>query len=84
MAEGYGVLVHCAQGVSRSASLILAFLMRKHNMSLKAAYQLLKQKRPVVKPNTNFLRQARGAECLKRDAVSYSHASYVPCLYTVD
>ncbi len=57
IASGYSVLVHCQQGVSRSASLILAYLIRTQAMTLKGAYMHLKQRRPLVKPNSNFLRQ---------------------------
>jgi protein-tyrosine phosphatase len=31
-------LVHCFAGVSRSASIVIAYLMQEHNMSLKDAY----------------------------------------------
>ena len=50
-------LVHCAAGVSRSASIVLAYLMKYHNISLKDALYLVKQKRPIISPNRGFIRQ---------------------------
>jgi protein-tyrosine phosphatase len=73
MATGYSVLVHCQQGVSRSASLILAYLIRSQAMTLKGAYMHLRQRRPTVKPNANFLRQL--IEWEKRSSSSSAAAS---------
>lgn len=51
------VLVHCHAGVSRSASFILAYLIRYYNMSLITAYEYLKNKRVKIDPNKSFLSQ---------------------------
>jgi protein-tyrosine phosphatase len=42
------VLVHCLAGVSRSVSLVIAYLMRKHDYSYKKAYCLVKSRRNKV------------------------------------
>ncbi|CAJ0566131.1 unnamed protein product, partial [Mesorhabditis spiculigera] len=55
--DGSRVLVHCVAGVSRSASIVLAYLTKYHCRSLRDAYHLMKMKRPLVRPNLGFWRQ---------------------------
>lgn len=50
-------LVHCVAGVSRSASLCIAYLMKYHRLSLLDAHQWVRSRRPVVRPNMGFWRQ---------------------------
>mmetsp|Transcript_76781 Transcript_76781/g.144681 ORF Transcript_76781/g.144681 Transcript_76781/m.144681 type:complete len:438 (+) Transcript_76781:73-1386(+) len=59
---GGRVLVHCVAGRSRSASLVIAYLMRRCNMTLNEAFTLLKEKRPVVLPNSGFWQQLEAEE----------------------
>lgn len=56
-AQGHSVFIHCQQGVSRSACIALAYLMKKKRMSLKEGYTLLKRARPQVRVRPNFLKQ---------------------------
>ncbi|XP_046698097.1 dual specificity protein phosphatase 18 isoform X2 [Silurus meridionalis] len=51
------VLVHCCAGVSRSATLCLAYLMKYREMSLTEAHALLRTCRPIIRPNHGFWRQ---------------------------
>jgi protein-tyrosine phosphatase len=44
-------------GASRSASTVIAFLMRLNNWNLDIAMQLVQAKRHVVNPNFGFLSQ---------------------------
>lgn len=48
-------LVHCNQGISRSAAIVLAYLIADCSLSLHEAFRLLKEKRSVIMPNTGFL-----------------------------
>ncbi|TKR62717.1 hypothetical protein L596_026638 [Steinernema carpocapsae] len=57
IADGGRVLVHCVAGVSRSASICLAFLTKHRCRSLRDAYHLMCSKRPMVRPNLGFWRQ---------------------------
>lgn len=50
-------LVHCVAGVSRSVSLVLAYLMKYADMSLKKAFQHVRSVRPQVRPNLGFFKQ---------------------------
>ncbi|XP_067293703.1 dual specificity protein phosphatase 14 isoform X2 [Pseudorasbora parva] len=51
------VLVHCNAGVSRSATLCLAYLMKHCHLTLAEAHLRLKAQRPIVRPNSGFWRQ---------------------------
>lgn len=54
--DGSAVFIHCSRGVSRSASLCIAYLMRKEGMSAKAARLHVEATRPIVLPNDGFWR----------------------------
>ncbi|XP_060147564.1 dual specificity protein phosphatase 26 isoform X2 [Globicephala melas] len=53
---GGRILVHCAVGVSRSATLVLAYLMLYHSLTLVEAIKKVKDHRGII-PNRGFLRQ---------------------------
>jgi len=50
------VLVHCRAGVSRSASLVVGYLMWKDKISLDKALTQVKKERSRAAPNVGFLR----------------------------
>ncbi|KAJ7733048.1 protein-tyrosine phosphatase-like protein [Mycena maculata] len=56
LARGESVLVHCQQGVSRSPSIVIAYLIRNHAMSYDAALAFVRRKRACAKPNPGFAR----------------------------
>ncbi|NXU10721.1 DS13B phosphatase, partial [Pardalotus punctatus] len=56
--SGGKVFVHCAMGVSRSATLVLAFLMIHENMTLVDALKTVSAHRNIC-PNPGFLGQLR-------------------------
>lgn len=56
------VLVHCKFGRSRSASAVVAYLMKHHNMSCRESISLCVERRPMVRPNSGFLRQLKQYE----------------------
>ena len=49
-------LVHCYAGISRSASIIISYLMR-NGMSYEDAYNYVKARRPIIRPNRGFRKQ---------------------------
>ncbi|KAI0683345.1 protein-tyrosine phosphatase-like protein [Cytidiella melzeri] len=61
------VLVHCVQGVSRSASVICAFLIKEYHYAPMQAVQYVKSRRPNAEPNSGFITQlGEYAESLRR------------------
>lgn len=52
------VLVHCLMGVSRSATLVLAFLMIVEGLTLREAVAAVRPHRDIC-PNPGFLQQLR-------------------------
>lgn len=52
---GGRVLVHCVQGISRSSSVVIAYLMRSREWSLKKAYEHCRAARSIAKPIAWFL-----------------------------
>ncbi|PPR00800.1 hypothetical protein CVT24_000732 [Panaeolus cyanescens] len=55
--KGRGVLVHCQAGISRSATIVAAFLMYTQNIEPQAALDLIRNARPIIDPNPGFMQQ---------------------------
>ncbi|XP_054839411.1 dual specificity protein phosphatase 13-like [Eublepharis macularius] len=58
---GAKIFVHCAVGISRSASLVLAYLMIYHHLSLIEAIEAVKKHRWIF-PNRGFQEQLRNLD----------------------
>ncbi|KAG7401149.1 Serine/threonine/tyrosine-interacting-like protein 1 [Phytophthora boehmeriae] len=50
------VFVHCTQGISRSATLVIVYVMRIYHWSLAQAFNFTRSGRGVIVPNEGFLR----------------------------
>merc|ERR1719480_770865 len=55
--EGGRVFVHCMMGVSRSTTIVLAYLVAKRNMRLVDAHAHTQSCRSIVCPNPGFVAQ---------------------------
>ncbi|CAK5076878.1 unnamed protein product [Meloidogyne enterolobii] len=51
------ILVHCESGISRSVTIIIAFLMKKNNWSYLNSFNFLKEKHSIAGPNNSFIKQ---------------------------
>lgn len=57
VARRENVLVHCRAGVSRSASVVIAWCMRALGYSLPRAVAYVQAVRPIIEPNAGFMLQ---------------------------
>ena len=55
--DGGRIYIHCLCGISRSATIVSAYLMYKNNMSYEDAIEMVKSKRPIINPNDGFRKQ---------------------------
>ena len=58
------ILVHCAAGASRSATVVIAYLMWKNKMKFEDAMKFVQKKRPIIYPNFGFKEQLKMFEKL--------------------
>ena len=56
------VLVHCKAGISRSATICLAYLITCYRLSLDEAYEFMKKRKSLISPNFSFLGQLLNLE----------------------
>lgn len=50
-------LVHCAAGISRSATLCIIYFVKHEDMTLKDAYAKVYERRTIISPNNGFWKQ---------------------------
>ena len=89
-AAGQAVLVHCYAGVSRSAAVVIAFLMAEARGRgdappwLAPAHRLVRSTRPAIEPNPGFMRQLMAFEALGCPDVLPSKSDYGPLVDQAD
>eukprot|EP01121_Diplochlamys_sp_Union-15-3_P018017 TRINITY_DN6470_c0_g1_i1.p1 TRINITY_DN6470_c0_g1~~TRINITY_DN6470_c0_g1_i1.p1 ORF type:complete len:184 (+),score=19.24 TRINITY_DN6470_c0_g1_i1:21-572(+) len=69
------VLVHCGAGVSRSATIVIAYLMYKRPEKFKThniAMDFVRQKRKIISPNKGFIIQLKVYQEAKKNDESTS------------
>ena len=53
------IFIHCAAGMSRSPTIVIAYIMWKKRISLDEAIRFVREKRPAISPNANFMNQLK-------------------------
>ncbi len=57
--EGKGVFVHCAAGISRSASVVIDTLMKMYGWNFSESFKFVKSLRNQINPNPGFVKQLK-------------------------
>ena len=55
--ENKKILIHCFQGISRSATIAIAYLIYNNKMNVDKAFNFIQKKRKIINPNLNFFLQ---------------------------
>ncbi len=58
--EGRAVLCHCREGLSRSPTIVIAFLMQEMNMTVEDALKMVEEKNGMIRINKGFLAELNG------------------------
>ena len=59
------ILIHCAAGISRSSSIVIAYLIKYTDMkTFDSAFNFLRKIRPLIEPNPSFIKQLKIFEFL--------------------
>jgi Leucine-rich repeat (LRR) protein len=62
ISRGNKCIVHCQKGMSRSASIVIAYMMKYHNMVYYDAFYYVKTRRDCINPNPGFRKQLMAFE----------------------
>ncbi|DAZ98364.1 TPA: hypothetical protein N0F65_000683 [Lagenidium giganteum] len=85
-AKAHGrVLIHCVQGVSRSSTIVIWYVMLTTKCTLSAAYSYVLKRRPLIFPNRGFMeqlmeneRELYGAESVNMDELDLLQHGLLP------
>jgi protein-tyrosine phosphatase len=77
--KGGKIFVHCAMGMSRSPTIVIAYLMVKMNLDPKEAFHYVKKRRPIINPRAHFIKQLWAFHLCDGDVKeeTYSSAKYI-------
>ena len=53
------IYIHCLAGMSRSATIVIAYLMWKKHIKYEDAFNFVKEKRKCIEPNEGFIIQLK-------------------------
>lgn len=66
------VLVYCRRGISRSAAIVIAYMMASEGLSFKTAFENVYRKRPCISLNLAFIQRLEEFEThLRANCVGY-------------
>jgi len=57
--QGKNIMIHCRQGISRSATIVLAYLIREKKWTRRQAIEFVSRISPIIDPNDSFMDQLK-------------------------
>jgi len=79
LAESHNrVFVHCAFGQSRSASMVISYIMKQFHWPYDASFEFVMRRKEDIKPNPAFVEQLKECLCPPPRLQLFSTASNVP------
>lgn len=73
------ILVHCYAGISRSATIVISYLITRFRLNLPEAYEMVRHVRHRIKPNFGFKMCLRAISFDMGDSGEH-HVNYDACL----
>ena len=61
------IYIHCVMGISRSASIVIAYIMYKNKITFNEAFDFVYKKRKVISPNSGFQNQLKKLEKILKE-----------------
>lgn len=55
--DGNAILINCLKGISRSPTILIAYIMKKYHLKFEDAYQIIKTSKPDIQPNEGFIKK---------------------------
>jgi len=71
--EGKNILVMCQRGISRSATIVIAYLIYKKKISYQHALELVRSKRDIIEPNIGFALALEQNEDIIKNEILFIH-----------
>ncbi len=62
--EKKNIMIHCAASMSRSPTLVIAYLMIANHLTFDEAYRLVKRQHSLAEPNSGFVKQLKALETM--------------------
>lgn len=70
-------LIHCQAGMSRSATITIAWVMKNYKLRYADAHDFVREKRPIILPNAGFVEQLQKWETeLERRGMKFARPDY--------